>query len=95
MSGAIYAAAAGEIFGAIRDIVKLVPTFSEEKKEEYDKQVKHLINLETHLENCIKALDSESRTNEVLYASDLVSRQQKKVEKLLLIYAKEIRGEAE
>ena len=91
MTGAIYAAAAGEFFGAVSDIVSLLPQFDERKKKMIEKETRILIAMEESFNKAAVEFDISSRPDELLGLADAYKSQEKKLKNLIKLYASELK----
>ena len=92
MTGAIYAAAAGEFFGALKEIFIRLPKFDEKKKQLIEKETEKYLALESEFYKSALEFNHNSRSDELLGLADLVREQEKKLKELYKIYAKELSG---
>ena len=80
----------GEFFGAIKEISKKVPDFSENRKKEISKETEKLLELEEKFNNEALSFGIGSRSDEILAIADSVNKQSEKLKNLYVIYAKEL-----
>lgn len=80
------------IFTAISEVASLVPKFDEKKKAKVDKETSKLRELEEDFQKAALEFSLNSFSDELLGLADAVKSQEKKVEDLWVIYAKELKG---
>lgn len=81
---------ASKFFQAISDISSLVPKFGEKRKKELDAETRLLSKLEKAFQDAVVTFKDGSRSDELLGLADELSNQKDKLEKLVIIYAKEL-----
>lgn len=92
MTGAIYAAAAGEFFGAIKTVFSKFAGPELRKKYKIEKEIDKYLELEASFNKAAVSFDNNSISNELLGLADEVTKQDKKIKSLWVLYAKEIKG---
>jgi len=79
-------------FGAISDITKLVPKFSERRKKEIQEETLKLKSLEYLFHRKAVEFSRESFSNEILGIAYELKKQSEYLKELYVIYAKEIKA---
>ena len=92
MSAEIYAMAAGELFKAVNTLASLVPQFDEEKKEDIEKQTNIYLKAEKRFLDAAVAFNTSGRSDELLGLVDIMKAEDKKLSKMIIIYADELKG---
>ena len=92
MSAEIYAMAAGELFKAVNTIASKVPDFGEKKKEDIEKQTNIYLRAEKRFIDAAVAFNTGGRSDELLGLADIMKAEGKKLSKMIILYANELKG---
>ena len=93
MPAEVYAAAAGEFFGAVKELASLVPNFGERRQKEIDDETGILLSLEKTLEDRAVSFKLGDRIDEVIALSEMVTKQKRVIENKYILFNKQIKEE--
>lgn len=92
MTGEIYAAAAGEFFGALKTVFSKMASPELRKKYDIEKETDKLLELDSEFRKVAVGFNANSRSDELLGLADEVNKQEKKIKSMWVLYATEING---